>query len=105
YNWPAGITPVLIPNAQRSAEQQTHVDRISDASEMELMDIVFASGRRSLESLRIAFATPDRIRFPASQDVQEVAAGVIRILGSRKLLSSRDRTSPQNLPAYVRNYI
>jgi hypothetical protein len=105
YNWTAGITPTPIPNAQRSADQQIHIDRISDASEMELIDIVFASGRRSLESLRIAYATPDLIRFPAAPDVHEVAAGVIRILGSRKLVSSRDRTSPQNLPAYVRNYI
>jgi len=106
YTWPAGMTPVLIPNAQRSAEQQAHIVRIADASEMELMDIIFASGRRSLESLRIAFATSDRVRFPApGPDVREVADGVIRILGSRKLLSSHDRTSPPNLPAYVRNYI
>ncbi len=106
YNWPQGLPPSLIPNAQRTAEQQGHIVRITEASEMELMDIIFASGRRSLESLRIAYATTDRVRFPAaSKDVQEVADGIIRILGSRKLLSSHDRTSPQNLPAYVRNYI
>ena len=36
YNWPQGMSPSLIPNAQRAAEQQTHMDRIADASEMEL---------------------------------------------------------------------
>ena len=58
------------------------------------MDIVFASGQRSLESLCIAFATTDRLSFPApNADVQEAADGVIRLLGSRKKLSSHDRVS------------
>ena len=73
---------------------------------VELMDIVFASGQRSLESLCIAFATTDRLTFPApSADVQEAADGVIRLLGSRKKLSSHDASPPQNIPAYVRNYL
>ena len=70
------------------------------------MDIVFASGQRSLESLCIAFATTDRISFPASStDVQEAADGVIRLLGSRKKLSSHDASPPQGTPAYIRNYL
>ena len=36
---------------------------------MELMDIIFASGQRSLESLCIAFATTDRLTFPAASPV------------------------------------
>ena len=63
---------------------------------MELMDIVFASGQRSLESLCIAFATTDRLSFPApSAHMQEAADGVIRLLGSRKKLSSHDAPPPQ----------
>lgn len=107
YNWPAGITPSAKPNSQLDANQQVHLTRIRDESLTELMDIVFASGQRSLESLCIALATTDRLRFPApNADVQEAADGVIRLLGSRKKLSSHDWASPpQNTPAYVRNYL
>ncbi|MCU1336685.1 MAG: box helicase [Bryobacterales bacterium] len=107
YNWPAGMEPAAKPNSQLDANQQIHLTRIRDESLEELMDIVFASGQRSLESLCIALPTTDRLRFPApNADVQEAADGIIRLLGSRKKLSSHDWASPpQNTPAYVRNYL
>jgi hypothetical protein len=106
YNWPAGAAPSAKQNNQLGADQQAHLVRIRDESLVELMDIVFASGQRSLESLCIAFATIDRLRFPApSADVQEAADGVIRLLGSRKKLSSHDPNPPANTPAYIRDYL
>jgi len=107
YNWPRGLTPSAKPNSQLDANQQNHLTRIRDESLTELMDIVFASGQRSLESLCIALATTDRLRFPAPNlDVQEAADGAIRLLGSRKKLSSHDWVSPPpNIPAYVRDYL
>lgn len=105
FNWPAGGVPSAKPNSQLNANQQLHLTRIRDEALVELMDTVF-SGQRSLESLCIAFATTDRLSFPApDQNVQEAADGVIRLLGSRKKLSSHDASPPQNLPAYVRNYL
>lgn len=106
YNWPAGGAPSAKQNNQLGADQQAHMTRIREASLMELMDIVFASGQRSLESLFIAFATPDRLRFPPpNADVQEAADGVIRLLGTRKKISSHDPNPPQNTPRYVRDYL
>jgi hypothetical protein len=105
YNWPAGAMPSEKANSQLSADQRNHLQRIRDESLAELMDVVFASGRRSLESLCIAFATTDRLSFPAPANVQEAADGVIRLLGSRKKLSSHDASPPQNTPAYVRDYL
>lgn len=106
YHWPAGSVPSAKPNSQLSADEQNHLDRIRRESLEELMDVVFASGRRSLESLCIAFATTDRLSFAAPNVVvQEAADGVIRILGSRKKLSSHDSNPPQNLPAYCRDYL
>jgi DEAD/DEAH box helicase domain-containing protein len=107
YNWPQGAQPSPKPNSQLDQSQLGHLTRISDESLTELMDIVFASGQRSLESLCIALATTDRLRFPApSADIQEAADGVIRLLGSRKKLSSHDWVSPPpNTPAYVRDYL
>lgn len=107
YTWSAGLTPSAKPNSQLDANQQDHLTRIREESLTELMDIVFASGQRSLESLCIAYATTDRLRFPAQNaNVQEAADGVIRLLGSRKKLSSHDWASPpQSVPAYVRRYL
>ena len=106
YNWPNAGTPSERSSSQLSADQQAHLQRIRESSLEELMDIVFASGQRSLESLCIAFATTDRISFPASStDVQEAADGVIRLLGSRKKLSSHDASPPQGTPAYIRDYL
>jgi DEAD/DEAH box helicase domain-containing protein len=106
YNWPAGMTPSPKPNSQLNANQLNHLTSIRDESLAELMDVVFASGQRSLESLCIAFPTTDRLSFPAPNvNVQEAADGVIRLLGSRKKLSSHDANPPQNTPAYVRNYL
>jgi len=50
---------------QLTQAQQSHLLRIQDQSLLEAMDVVFASGRRSIESLRIAYATTDRIATPA----------------------------------------
>jgi hypothetical protein len=105
FNWPAGGIPSARPNGQLTNDQQAHLARIRDEALVELMDTVF-SGQRSLESLYIAFATTDRLSFPApDQNVQEAADGVIRLLGSRKKLSSHDASPPQTCPAYVRNYL
>lgn len=106
YNWPQGGTPSPRPNSQLSADEQNHLATIAMTALAELMDVVFASGRRSLESLCIAFATTDRLSFPApNADVQQAADGVIRLLGSRKKISSHDPNPPQSTPAYVRDYL
>jgi hypothetical protein len=106
YNWPTGMTPNPKPSGQLGQDQLDHLVRIRDESLAELMDVVFASGQRSLESLCIALATTDRLRFPApNADVQEAADGVIRLLGSRKKLSSHDASPPLNTPTYIRDYL
>ena len=69
------------------------------------MDVVFASGRRSLESLRIAYATTDRIALPDPTPlVQEAADGVIRLLGARRRLSLTALPATK-YPGYVAQYL
>jgi len=90
-----------------SPEQRTHLQRIDRAALTEVTDIVFASGRRSLEVLRIALATTDRVSYPAPRPlVQETADGVIQIFGSRRSrLSTHDADPLQTLPRYIIAYI
>jgi ATP-dependent helicase YprA (DUF1998 family) len=107
YTWGvAGTIPQARPAAQLSQQQRDHLRRIQDQSLQEVMDVVFASGRRSLESLRLAFATTDRIAMPAlSALVQEAADGTIRLLGARRRLSTHGAASQPNPPAYVAQYL
>jgi hypothetical protein len=107
YNWgAAGSIPRVKDGADLTEAQQRHVQRIQDHLLVEVMEIVFASGRRSLESLKIAYATTDRISLPADTHlVQEAADGVIRLLGARRRLVTHDATSQPNPPGYVVQYL
>lgn len=105
YVWgQAGTVPQ--PRGQLTADEQDHLRRIQRQSLVEALDVVFASGRRSLESLRLGFATTDRIAAPApSPLIQEAADGVVRILGARRKLTSHEATGQPNLQRYVRTFI
>jgi DEAD/DEAH box helicase domain-containing protein len=106
YEWPHGGQPVPRPTGQLLQPQRDHLRRIQDGSLVEMMDILFASGRRSIESLLLALPTTDRISFPApSPLVQEGADGVIRLLGSRKRLSTHPCSSQGAIPGYAAGYL
>ena len=105
YEWNPSGQPA--PSLNLTPEQQNHLRRIENHVLTEVMDIVFASGRRSLEALRMALTTTDRLRFLApSRLVQETADGVIQLFGSRRSrLSTHDANSLQNIPRYVVAYV
>ena len=106
YQWPQGGPAVAQPQGQLSQSQRDHLRRIQEGSAVELMDILFASGRRSIESLLLALPTTDRIANPAvSNLIQEGADGSIRLLGSRKRLSSHSSSSLNSVPGYVAGYL
>ena len=106
YTWPAAGQPS--PGTDRLTQlQRNHLGRIERSALVEVVDVVFASGRRSLEALRIALATTDRIHCTAPTDlIQEAADGVIQVLGSRRSrLSTHGADELRNIPRYVVSYI
>jgi hypothetical protein len=106
YLWPIGGAPLPKPQGQLTAQQQAHLGRVQDSSQAELMDIIFASGRRSVESLLLALPTADRISNPPpSQLVQEGADGAIFLFGSRKRLSTHSCSSLNVPPGYIAGYL
>lgn len=107
YLWGApGTIPQTRSLATLTQEQQTHLQRIQNESLIETLDIVFASGRRSFESLRFGYATTDRISFVAPTPlIQQAADGVIRLLGARRRLSTHGAAGQPNAPRYVVQYL
>lgn len=107
YLWgPPGSVPQAKNANQLTQAQQSHLRTIQDQSLVEVMDVVFASGRRSLEALRIAYPTTDRIGNPAPTPLlQEASDSVIRLLGARRRLSTHGAAGQPNPPGYVAQYL
>ena len=104
--WPAGAAPTPKPPAQLTQPQQAHLIRLQDTALVELMDIIFASGRRGIESLLLALPTVDRLATPAPmQSVQEGADGAIFLFGTRKRLSTHSPFALNAPPGYVVAYL
>lgn len=107
FEWNPADQPTQRLDSLLTPAQRDHLRHIRSSALIEVMAIVFASGRRSLEALCIALATTDRIRIHASTPlVQEAADGVIQVLGSRRSrLSTHGANALQNIPRYVVSYI
>jgi len=103
YNWSSSGASVK-SDADLDSAQRRHLQRIEATSADELMSIIFASGRRSLESLGIAYAT---CAGDQCDDVlvRQTADGVIRLLGERRLIDTRGASSRVNTPPYVERYV
>jgi DEAD/DEAH box helicase domain-containing protein len=105
YNW-TQAGGVSKPDADLDNAQRRHRDQIDRVAADELMSIIFASGRRSLESLAIAYATVDRVSHPCADPVlQQGADGAIRLLGERRRIDTRFASSRPNAPPYITRYL
>ena len=104
--WPTAGTPTPKSPSQLTQPQQAHLTRLHDRALVELMDIIFASGRRSIESLLLALPTVDRLALVApNPSVQEGADGAIFLFGTRKRLSTHPCASRNSPPGYVLAYL
>ncbi|MFY9584174.1 MAG: DEAD/DEAH box helicase, partial [Candidatus Acidiferrales bacterium] len=105
YHWNASGRVTEKTAAVLTQPQQQHLGRIQQQAVAELINIIFASGR-GLESLLIAYATPDRARFAQpDQLVQEAADGVIRLLGQRRRIDTHNSFTQDTPPAFIAAYL
>ena len=90
-----------------SADQQEHRRRITRAAREEVAGMLFAGGRRDLESLMLGCVTFDRTDEPrVPHTVQEAADSTIRLLGKRRRIDTHRATADDaRLPGYVCNYL
>ncbi len=106
YLWPASAAPRPKATSQLTEWQQTHLTRVQDGVLRELMNIIFAPGRRSIEALLLALPTVNRITTPPpSHHVQEGADGAIFLFGTRRRLSTHRCSSLDLPPSYVEAYL
>ena len=106
YHWPDNGAPSPKPLSELTEEQERHLTRIQAGTLQELMDIIFASGRRSIESLLLALPTFDRMAGAGTnQAVQEGAEGAVFLLGTRKRLSTHSPYLATSPPGYVIAYL
>ena len=107
YTWGAsGLLPQRKQPSALAAAQTQHLLRIDDQSMLETLNVIFASGRRGLESLKLGFVTTDRIACPPPDTLtQECADGVIRLLGARRRLDSHGANGQPNPPRYISDYL
>ena len=104
YEWNGTVREK--PVAALTAEQRQHLQRIQNQSAVELVNVIFASGRRSLESLLLGYATTDRIRFPQNDNViQEAADGVIRLLAQRRRIQTHQTLAQDTPPLFIVAYL
>ena len=106
YLWPQDGVPTTKQPNQLTQAQETHLVRLQEGALRELLDIVFASGRRSIESLMLAVPTVDHLATPPPTPlILEGANGTILLLGTRKRLSTHPCMPRNSLPAYVTAYL
>ena len=106
HSWPVGTAPASRPWSQLTQAERAHLTRLQERALTELMDIVFASGRRGVESLLLALPTVDDLATAApSQAIREGADGAIFLFGKRKRLSTHSPSSLSVEPAYVAAYL
>jgi len=104
--WPVAGAPTPKPPNQLTQSQQTHLIRLQEGALLELMDVIFASGRRSIESLVLARPTVDHLTTPPpTQLALEGAEGAVVLFGTRKRLSTHPCMPRNTLPGYVAAYL
>jgi hypothetical protein len=89
-----------------SGDEQAHRTRIQVAAREAVAEMLFAGGRRDLESLKLGMVTFDRVHYAAPAVVREAADSCIRLLGKRRRIDThRSTLDDDRLPKYARDYI
>ena len=106
YDW-SGTTP-LERHTGLTPEQQQHLVRLRQLALAAVVNVLFASGRRGLESLQIAHAAVEA-SVPGAGDsiVCEAADSALRLLGERRRVQDPPYTAigSSTIPGFLRNYL
>jgi len=102
------VLPAPKQGAALSIEQDRHLLRLRRNAHGAVLNVVFASGRRGLESLQIAHASvPPGAPSDGDAPVVEAADSALRLLGERRRIDGDPYTAigSPTVPGFVRDYL
>ena len=106
YDW-SNQVPTQVQTGL-SPEQQSHLTRLRQLALAAVVNVLFASGRRGLESLQTAHAAVgDPAPHATDPVVCQAADGVLRLLGERRRVQGPPYTATSTpvMPGFVGSYI
>lgn len=106
YDW-SGAVPAA-RHAGLTPRQQTHLSNLRQLALAAVVNVMFASGRRGLESLQIAHAAVDGNALGAADPlVCEAADSALRLLGERRRVQDWPYTAvgTSTMPGFLRHYL
>jgi Lhr-like helicase len=105
YNW--STSPPVERQADLTPDEQQHLARLRTMALAATVNVVFASGRRGLESLQIGHAAvSDAIAGPADDPVRQAADSALRLLGERRRIQdTHTATGTPAIPGFLRGYL
>ena len=105
YDW--NTNPPTERHADLTPAERQHLARLGTIALEAIINVVFASGRRGLESLQIAHAAiSDSIAGPADDVVRQAAASALRLLGERRRIQdTHAAVGTPTIPGFLRDYL
>jgi DEAD/DEAH box helicase domain-containing protein len=105
YDWTT--IPPLERHGDLTPAEQEHLSRLRNLALAAVVNVVFASGRRSLESLQIGnAAVSDEIAGTADDVVRQAADSALRLLGERRRIQeTHTALDSTTIPGFLRQYL
>nr|WP_281722996.1 DEAD/DEAH box helicase [Nitrosomonas nitrosa] len=105
YDW--ATIPPLARHADLSPEEDEHLRRLRRLALVAVVNVVFASGRRGLESLEIAHASvSDAIAGSCDDVVRQASDSVLRLLGERRRIQeTHTALDSAAMPGFLNEYL
>jgi len=105
YEW--NTIPPIPRHADLTPDEEEHLSRLRRLALAAVINVVFASGRRGLESLQIGHAAvSDTVAGPCPDVIRQAADSAVRLLGERRRIQeTHTALDSTTIPGFLRDYL
>ena len=105
FDWSS--RPVVPRRRDLSSSEEEHLERLRRLANKAVVDVLFASGRRGLESLQIGHAAvSDELAGECDDIVRQAADSSLRLLGERRRIQETHAAQDSStIPGFLRQYL